>query len=119
MADIYRISIPKKDKIFADWMSTQTHPSLSMRLLIRHFIDEYGLEDVFNVFGMELVMKGRGRSPKVETVYKIKTEPVVEVPAVSVHGESISEPVSEMLPEEPKQSDILSEMEKMKGLMNA
>ncbi len=148
--DIYRISIPKKDKIFADWMSAQTNPSLSMRLLIRHFIDENGVEDVFNAFGMELVNKGRGR--KAEVVYKVPTEPVVEVSAVSAHGEAVikSEPdaiiiapprtakgaatvnSAELIDEsikdgdvitmsdspDEKQNDIISEMDKMKGLMN-
>ena len=148
--DIYRISIPKKDKIFADWMSAQTNPSLSMRLLIRHFIDENGVEDVFNAFGMELVTKGRGR--KAEVVYKVPLEPIVEVPATSAHGEVVikSEPdtiiiapphtakgaatvnsaelidksikdgdvitMSDSLDE--KQKDVISEMDKMKGLMN-
>ena len=150
--NIYRISIPKKDKIFADWMSAQTNPSLSMRLLIRHFIDENGVEDVFNAFGMELVTKGRGRPRKVDVVYKVPTEPVVEVSAVSAHGESVikSEPdtiiiahphtakgaanvnSTELIDEsikdddlntmsdspDEKQKDIISEMDKMKGLMN-
>lgn len=154
--DIYRISIPKKDKIFADWMSAQTNPSLSMRLLIRHFIDENGVEDVFNAFGMELVTKGRGRPRKADVVYKVPTEPVVEVSAVSAHGESVIKSESDTIiiapphtekgaaavnsaelideytaksikeggvitmsdsPDE-KQKDIISEMDKMKGLMN-
>lgn len=150
--DIYRISIPKKDKIFADWMSAQTNPSLSMRLLIRHFIDENGVEDVFNAFGMELVTKGRGRPRKADVVYKVPTEPVVEVSAVSAHGEAVikSEPdtiiiapphtakgaatvnSAELIDEsvkdgdvitmsdslDVKQKDVISEMDKMKGLMN-
>lgn len=150
--DIYRISIPKKDKIFADWMSAQTNPSLSMRLLIRHFIDENGVEDVFNAFGMELVTKGRGRPRKADVVYKVPTEPVVEVSAVSAHGEAVIKSESDTIiivpphtekgaatvnsaelidesikdgdvitmsdsPDE-KQNDIISEMDKMKGLMN-
>ena len=113
--DIYRISIPKKDKIFADWMSAQTNPSLSMRLLIRHFIDENGFDDVFNAFGMELVNKGRGR--KAEVVYKVPTEPVVEVSAVSVHGESAGAP-DLVVKNDGSVSDAVSEMDKMKGLMN-
>lgn len=150
--DIYRISIPKKDKIFADWMSAQTNPSLSMRLLIRHFIDENGVEDVFNAFGMELITKGRGRPRKADVVYKVPTEPVVEVSAVSAHGESVLKSESDTIiiapphtekgaatvnsaelidesikdvdvitmsdsPDE-KQNDVISEMNKMKGLMN-
>ena len=150
--DIYRISIPKKDKIFADWMSAQTNPSLSMRLLIRHFIDENGVEDVFNAFGMELVIKGRGRPRKADVVYKVPTEPIVEVSATSAHGEAVikSEPDTIIIapphttkgaatvnsaelidksikdgdvtttsdsPDE-KQKDVISEMDKMKGLMN-
>ena len=135
-------------------MSAQTNPSLSMRLLIRHFIDENGVDDVFNAFGMELVTKGRGR--KAEIVYKVPTEPVVEVSASSAHGEAVikSEPdtiiiepshntkgattvnsaelidkftaksikegsvitVSDLSDE--KQKEVISEMDKMKGLMN-
>ena len=113
--DIYRISIPKKDKIFADWMSAQTNPSLSMRLLIRHFIDENGVEDVFNAFGMEIVTKGRGR--KAEVVYKVPTEPVVEVPATSAHGVSVKKPEA-VTSNISDVSDAVSEMDKMKGLMN-
>lgn len=139
MTDIYRISIPKKDKIFADWMASQTNPSLSMRLLIRHFIDENGVEDVFNAFGMELVTKGRGR--KAEIVYKVPTEPIVEVPATSAHGVGVKKPVTEADNSEPaykvtaksvddgsavtmsdssdeKQKEVISEMDKMKGLIN-
>ena len=115
MTDIYRISIPKKDKIFADWMASQTNPSLSMRLLIRHFIDENGFDDVFNAFGMELVNKGRGR--KAEVVYKVPTEPVVEVSAVSAHGESAGAP-DLVVKNDDSVSDAVSEMDKMKGLMN-
>lgn len=117
MTDIYRISIPKKDKIFADWMSAQINPSLSMRLLIRHFIDENGVEDVFNAFGMELVTKGRGRPRKADVVYKVPTEPVVEVSAVSAHGESVGKPEI-VVKNDDNVSDVISEMDKMKGLMN-
>lgn len=120
-------------------MSAQTNPSLSMRLLIRHFIDENGVDDVFNAFGMELVTKGRGR--KAEIVYKVPTEPIVEVPVTSAHGVGVKKPVTEADNPEPahkvtaksvddggavtmsdssdeKQKEVISEMDKMKGLIN-
>lgn len=122
-----RFNVPLDDKVVTEWWNRQPHPSVALRVLIKHHVASCGgqILDTISLFDKLFDLNGTGDYPQVEgTVIPDKeveavakqlvgnksVEPVHEVPF-------IKEPVQvveEVVPEVVVQEEVKPEVEPVK-----
>lgn len=122
-----RFNVPLDDKVVTEWWNRQPHPSVALRVLIKHHVASCGgqILDTISLFDKLFDLNGTGDYPQVEgTVIPDKEVEAVAKQLVgnksveSVHEvQSIKEPVQvveEVVPEVVVQEEVKPEVEPVK-----
>ena len=84
----YRVSVPVEDDIVNEFMKRQHNSSFSVRLLVKMFVQKYGVVDVtciaFPSGGQDIVVPKRKRSEA--------EPPILEEPVKDLSEEALKEP---------------------------
>ena len=123
-----RFNVPLDDKVVTEWWNRQPHPSVALRVLIKHHVASCGgqILDTISLFDKLFDLNGTGNYPQVEgTVIPDKevetvSKQLVENKSVEpVHEvQSIKEPVGvveEVVPEVVVQEEVKPEGEPVKA----
>lgn len=91
-----RFNVPLDDKVVTEWWNRQPHPSVALRVLIKHHVASCGgqILDTISLFDKLFDLNGTGDYPQVEgTVIPDKE---VEAVAKQLVGNKSVEPVHEV-----------------------
>ena len=122
-----RFNVPLDDKVVTEWWNRQPHPSVALRVLIKHHVASCGgqILDTISLFDKLFDLNGTGDYPQAEgTVIPDKEVEAVAKQLVGnksvepVHEvQSIKEPVQvveEVVPEVVVQEEVKPEVEPVK-----
>lgn len=80
-----RFNFPQGDNVTKEWFEAQSSPHISLRLLVRHYVQEHGMTDVLFGFGLENTISDK------RYIEKEKVEPK-KVDAIIPSVERVVEP---------------------------
>ena len=91
-----RFNVPLDDKVVTEWWNRQPHPSVALRVLIKHHVASCGGQvlDTISLFDKLFDLNGTGDYPQVEGTAIPDEE--VEVVAKQLIGNKSVEPVHEV-----------------------
>lgn len=91
-----RFNVPLDDKVVTEWWNRQPHPSVALRVLIKHHVASYGgqILDTISLFDKLFDLNGTGDYPQVEAIAIPDKE--VEAVAKQLVGNKSVEPVHEV-----------------------
>ncbi len=102
----HRFTVPVGDTIVNEWIAMQSHLGFSLRVLIKAFVRDYGMQDATCLeFGVGV--KKRGRPPKTATIHLQNMLPGYESDADADQEEDAK---STQTASEGNGSDIMSMM---------
>ena len=92
-----RFNVPLDDKVVTEWWNRQPHPSVALRVLIKHHVASCGgqILDTISLFDKLFDLNGTGNYPQVEATAIPDKE--VETVAKQLVGNKSVEPVHEVL----------------------
>lgn len=122
-----RFNVPLDDKVVTEWWNRQPHPSVALRVLIKHHVASCGgqILDTISLFDKLFDLNGTGDYPQVEAIVipdkeveavakqVVQNKPVEQVkePVQVVEKEVPQEVVQEEVKPEVKQVDAKPEKE--------
>lgn len=115
-----RFNVPLDDKVVTEWWNRQPHPSVALRVLIKHHVASCGgqILDTISLFDKLFDLNGTGDYPQVEgTVIPDKEVETVALKLVEEPTKPtkvVKEPVSvveEVVPQKVVQEDAKPEVE--------
>lgn len=91
-----RFNVPLDDKVVTEWWNRQPHPSVALRVLIKHHVASCGgqILDTISLFDKLFDLNGTGDYPQVEATAIPDKE--VEAVAKELVGNKSVEPVHEV-----------------------
>ena len=91
-----RFNVPLDDKVVTEWWNRQPHPSVALRVLIKHHVASCGgqILDTISLFDKLFDLNGTGDYPQVEGTVIPNKE--VEAVAKQLVGNKSVEPVHEV-----------------------
>lgn len=91
-----RFNVPLDDKVVTEWWNRQPHPSVALRVLIKHHVASCGgqILDTISLFDKLFDLNGTGDYPQVEAIAIPDKE--VEAVAKQLVGNKSVEPVHEV-----------------------
>lgn len=117
-----RFNVPLDDKVVTEWWNRQPHPSVALRVLIKHHVASCGgqILDTISLFDKLFDLNGTGDYPQVEgTVIPDKEVEVVALKLVEEPTKPtkvVKEPVSvveEVVPQKVVQEEAKPEVEQV------
>lgn len=118
-----RFNVPLDDKVVTEWWNRQPHPSVALRVLIKHHVASCGgqILDTISLFDKLFDLNGTGDYPQVEgiAIPDKKVEVVVKQLVVEPHKSTQVEKepaqmVKEVVPEVVVQEEAKPEVEPVK-----
>lgn len=118
-----RFNVPLDDKVVTEWWNRQPHPSVALRVLIKHHVASCGgqILDTISLFDKLFDLNGTGNYPQVEgsvipdkeveTVVKQlvgnnSVEPVHEVQSIKEPVQVVEEAVPEVVVQEEVKPEV-------------
>lgn len=91
-----RFNVPLDDKVVTEWWNRQPHPSVALRVLIKHHVASCGgqILDTISLFDKLFDLNGTGDYPQVEAI--VIPDKEVEAVAKQLVGNKSVEPVHEV-----------------------
>ena len=104
----HRFTVPVGDTIVNEWIAMQSHLGFSLRVLIKAFVRDYGMQDATCLeFGVGV--KKRGRPPKTATIHLQNMLPGYEIDADADADQEEAVKSTQRVPES-NDSDIMNMM---------
>lgn len=118
-----RFNVPLDDKVVTEWWNRQPHPSVALRVLIKHHVASCGgqILDTISLFDKLFDLNGTGDYPQVEgTVIPDKeveavakqlvgnksVEPVHEVPSIKEPIQAVKKELSQEVVQEEAKPEV-------------
>lgn len=105
-----RFNVPLDDKVVTEWWNRQPHPSVALRVLIKHHVASCGgqILDTISLFDKLFDLNGTGDYPQVEgTAHPDKEIEAVEKPHKPIQVEKEpTQVVEEVVPEVVVQEEV-------------
>ena len=118
-----RFNVPLDDKVVTEWWNRQPHPSVALRVLIKHHVASCGgqILDTISLFDKLFDLNGTGDYPQVEgtaipdkeveavakqLVGNKSVEPVHEVPFIKEPVQVVEEVVPEVVVQEEVKPEV-------------
>lgn len=115
-----RFNVPLDDKVVTEWWNRQPHPSVALRVLIKHHVASCGgqILDTISLFDKLFDLNGTGDYPQVEGIaipdkeVEVVAKQLVEKPykPTQVEKEPV-QVVEEVVPEVVVQEEVKPEVE--------
>lgn len=116
-----RFNVPLDDKVVTEWWNRQPHPSVALRVLIKHHVASCGgqILDTISLFDKLFDLNGTGDYPQVEgtAIPDKEVEAVAKQVVQNKPVEQVKEPVQavqEVVSQEVVQEDAKLEVEPVK-----
>lgn len=116
-----RFNVPLDDKVVTEWWNRQPHPSVALRVLIKHHVASCGgqILDTISLFDKLFDLNGTGDYPQVEgtAIPDKEVEAVAKQVVQNKPVEQVKEPVQavqEVVSQEVVQEDAKLEVESVK-----
>ena len=116
-----RFNVPLDDKVVTEWWNRQPHPSVALRVLIKHHVASCGgqILDTISLFDKLFDLNGTGDYPQVEgtAIPDKEVEAVAKQVVQNKPVEQVKEPVQavqEVVSQEVVQEETKPEVEPVK-----
>lgn len=119
-----RFNVPLDDKVVTEWWNRQPHPSVALRVLIKHHVASCGgqILDTISLFDKLFDLNGTGDYPQVEGIaipdkeVEVVAKQLVEKPykPTQVEKEPV-QVVEEVVPEVVVQEEVKPEVESVEA----
>lgn len=116
-----RFNVPLDDKVVTEWWNRQPHPSVALRVLIKHHVASCGgqILDTISLFDKLFDLNGTGDYPQVEgtAIPDKEVEAVAKQVVQNKPVEQVKEPVQVVekeVPHEVVQEEVKPEVEPVK-----